>query len=54
MTEYTVVYHWTLVGFCNAVNRHLAAGWLLRGGVSTTTSPGGSTSYYQAMYKEKA
>lgn len=52
-SEYRVIDESTQTQLEAEVNRHLALGWVLVGGVSCMTTPGNYQHYCQAMTKRK-
>ena len=50
--EYTFVQDYTMKSFIDDVNKHIAKGWQLQGGISIATSMGNSV-YAQALIKRK-
>lgn len=52
MKEYKILRSFRMEDMIDEVNRHLAAGWRLEGGVSVGIFETNTSCFYQAMSKE--
>ncbi len=50
--KYTLVKSTTKQGLTKGVNKMLASGWKLQGGIAVISSIGGADYFYQAIIKE--